>query len=170
VRIASFWSDLSAGSWTELVSGVGSVAVAAVLGGLALQQGRRANRLAEAALGVRFEATLWSGLQHIQLRCTGPTVWLHSVHGHGQSVDLSNGKAEYTPLGHQQGELLVLADGRPPWMFQADSTMTVRCDWTADATKMNLAKVTVRYSTTQDGEVQSYKVDAEIRDFGKRGV
>jgi hypothetical protein len=85
------------------------------------------------------------------------------VHGNGQSVDWSNDKPVYTPLG-QQGDLRVLAAGKPPWIFQADSTMTVFCDWTTDPTKMNLAIATVRYSTTQDGEVQTYKVDAEIRE------
>lgn len=171
------------GSWTELVVGVGSIVVAAVLGGLALGQAkqatkwaeksadlqRRANELAEAALPVRFIVKMGPVVYHEGDEPGHPfDAWLHLKSEEGSASVLihqvETKGAYFGPfhfpdlIGNRQIEPL----NELPERLHVGGRMTFRNPWSSyspELTQDSWARVRISFSATSESPIRKVEVD-----------
>ena len=176
------------GSWTELVVGVGSVVVAAVLGWLALNQAkqatkwaeksadlqRRANELSEAALPVRFVVKMGHVVHHEGDEPGQPFVaWLELESEDGSASVLihqveTNG-AYFGPFGSgpfHGGDLIRKRQIEPlnelPERLHVGGRMTFHNPWSSyspELTPGSWARVRISFSATSESPIRKVEVD-----------
>jgi len=174
------------GSWTELVVGVGSIAVALVLGLLAWNEAKqaskwakRANQLAEATLPIAFTATVDFIIYHdgdepgqpfdAYLELQGgegtSSVFVHRVETAGAYV--SSATTDSIAFGEMLGkwEVEPSPDEELPRRLHAGERIVFTNPWPSlspTPVKGSWAKIKVYYSVTEDSPVRGVEVDVAI--------